>query len=92
MNNSYETDRLSPHHLANFDPNHNYSPKFVITGATAKTNFAKAQSRAFRIKPTRQGETDISSDSKNLLTSSSKHKTKDDGKMIGNVKEYFLYD
>ncbi len=39
MNNSLETDQLSPKNLSSFDPNQNFSPQFIITGANTKVSF-----------------------------------------------------
>jgi len=90
MNNSYETDKLSPTNISNFDPNMNYSPAFVITGATA-VSFSRAARRPFTIKP-RTGEARTSQDGSNLVTTSSNVGKVDQSTRAGTVKEYFMYD
>jgi len=90
MNNSYETDKMSPTNISNFDPNMNYSPAFVITGATA-VSFSRAARKPFTIKP-KTGDTRGSQDSNNLVTTSSNVGKADQTTRAGTVKEYFMYD
>lgn len=90
MNNSYETEKMSPTNISNFDPNMNYSPAFVITGATA-VSFSRAARRPFTIKP-RTGDTRNSHDNNNLGTTSSNVGNANQMTRAGTVKEYFMYD